>query len=57
MARPSATTTLIHPDFEIVDSHFVGFTEIGVGSRMLNSQFGDYSYCDRFADIANTEIG
>ena len=24
---------------------------------MQNSRFGDYSYCDRYADIANAEIG
>lgn len=57
MARLSATAPHIHPDCEIVDSHFGRFTEIGAGSRILNSQFGDYSYCDRFADIANAEIG
>ena len=57
MVRLSASAPLIHPDCEIVDSHFGGFTEIGAGSRILNSQFGDYSYCDRFADIANAEIG
>ena len=57
MARLSANSPHIHPDCEIVDSHFGRFTEIGAGSRILNSQFGDYSYCDRFADIANAEIG
>ncbi|MEM9100504.1 MAG: chloramphenicol acetyltransferase, partial [Pseudomonadota bacterium] len=33
------------------------FTEVGRGSRIGHSEFGDYSYCDRFADIANTKIG
>ena len=47
----------IHPDCEITDSTFGAFVEIGKGSRVAHSNFGDYSYCDRFADIANAEIG
>ena len=31
--------------------------EIGKGSRILNVTMGDYSYCDRYADIANAWIG
>ena len=27
------------------------------GSRILNFTIGDYSYCDRYADIANANIG
>lgn len=57
MSRLSANSPLIHPDCEIVDSDFGSFTEVGAGSRILNSRLGDYSYCDRFADIANAEIG
>ncbi|PKP80217.1 MAG: chloramphenicol acetyltransferase [Alphaproteobacteria bacterium HGW-Alphaproteobacteria-2] len=33
------------------------FTEVGRGSRLLNTDLGDYSYCDRYADIANTSVG
>lgn len=33
------------------------FVEIGEGSRVLNSHFDDYSYCDRYAEIANARIG
>lgn len=33
------------------------YTELGEGSRLSAVAFGDYSYCDRFADIANTTIG
>ena len=53
----SETAPLIHPDCEIVDSSFGRFTEIGQGTRVQNSTLGDYSYCDRCADIANAEIG
>ncbi len=47
----------IHPDCQIGGSRFGAFVEIGQGSRIQNTQFGDYSYCDRYADIANAEIG
>ncbi len=57
MARLKADTPFIHPDCEIADSTFGAFVEIGKGSRVALSNFGDYSYCDRFADIANAEIG
>lgn len=33
------------------------FVEIGEGSRVLNTHFDDYSYCDRYAEIANARIG
>lgn len=48
---------VIHPDCEIANSRFGRFVEIGRGSRVQNSVLGDYSYCDRYADIANAEIG
>ncbi|MEL6841448.1 MAG: chloramphenicol acetyltransferase [Pseudomonadota bacterium] len=35
----------------------VRYTEVGRGSRIAHSSLGDYSYCDRYADIANAEIG
>ncbi len=57
MARLSATEPFIHPDCEITDSTFGACVEIGKGSRVNNSAFGDYSYCDRYADIANAQIG
>jgi hypothetical protein len=31
--------------------------EIGRGSRIIESVFGDYSYTDRFADVAYSTIG
>lgn len=57
MTRLTADKPFIHADCEIANSEFGRFVEIGKGSRILNSQLGDYSYCDRFADIANAKIG
>lgn len=57
MARLSATNPVIHPDCQIADSALGAYVEIGKGSRVTHSVVGDYSYCDRFADIANAQIG
>lgn len=57
MPRLSADTPFLHPDCEITDSTFGAYVEIGKGSRVAHSVFGDYSYCDRYADIANARIG
>lgn len=48
---------LIQPDCEITGCSFGAYVEIGKGSRLKNAVFGDYSYCDRYADIANARIG
>ena len=48
---------VIHPDCEITQSTFGAFCEVGRWSRVLYSEFGDYSYCDRGAAIANATIG
>jgi phosphonate metabolism protein (transferase hexapeptide repeat family) len=53
----SPTEPLIHPDCTITESTFGAWTEIGRGGRIQFSQIGDYSYCDRFCDIANASIG
>lgn len=57
MPRLSAKDPFIHPDCQIVQSSFGAYTEVGAGSRVLNSSFDDYAYCDRMADIANTSVG
>lgn len=57
MPRLSPDTPFIHPDCEITDSIFGAWTEVGRGSRIAHSSFGDYAYCDRYADIANARIG
>lgn len=57
MPRLSATAPFIHADCDIIDSTFGAYVEIGRGSRLNNAAFGDYAYCDRYADIANARIG
>jgi phosphonate metabolism protein (transferase hexapeptide repeat family) len=57
MPKLSADTPFIHPDCEISDSTFGAWVEIGRGSRVARSEFADYAYCDRYADIANTSVG
>lgn len=55
--RLSSEGGVIHPTAQTVNSTFEPWTEVGEGSRILNSTFEAYSYCDRFADIANTTVG
>ena len=57
MTRLSADKPFVHPECDITNSEFGRYVEIGKGTRILNSNLGDYSYCDRFADIANATIG
>jgi len=55
--RLSPEEPFVHAECDITNSDFGRFVEIGKGSRVAHSTFGDYSYCDRYADIANTTIG
>ena len=48
---------VLHPDVSLTDVTCGRFVEIGKGSRVSHAEFGDYSYCDRYADIANATIG
>jgi phosphonate metabolism protein (transferase hexapeptide repeat family) len=57
MPKLSPDTPLIHPGCEITDSTFGAYCEVGRGSRVAHSNLGDYSYCDRYCDIANAEVG
>ena len=57
MARLTSDAPFLHPETEITASRLGAFVEIGRGSRVAFSTLGDYSYCDRYADIANAEIG
>lgn len=57
MARLKPDAAVIHDGCTITDSTFGAYVEIGAGSRVAHSAFGDYSYCDRYADIANARIG
>ncbi|MCT8160207.1 chloramphenicol acetyltransferase [Pseudoruegeria sp. SHC-113] len=57
MSRLSADTPLLHPGCQITESRFGAYCEVGAGSRIAHTSFGDYSYCDRYADIANATVG
>lgn len=57
MARLKENSPVLHHDVQITDVEFGRFVEVGKGSRILHSSIGDYSYCDRYADIANAQIG
>lgn len=47
----------LHPDCDVSNTTFGRYTELGRGTRILSSEMGDYSYTDRYADIANTTVG
>jgi hypothetical protein len=57
MTRLNAKEAVVHEGCSITDAHFGAFTEVGAGSRIANSTFLDYAYCDRYADIANATVG
>lgn len=57
MPKLSAEKPLIHPDCILHDVTFGKYVEIGQGSRVISSQFDDYSYCDRMAEVAHAKIG
>ncbi len=56
MPKLSATEPFVHPGCLIANSTFGAWCEVGEGSRVLNSTFQDYAYCDRLSDIANTTV-
>lgn len=57
MTRLTPDAPFIHAGCDITDAQFGRYVEIGQGSRIAHTSFGDYSYCDRFADIANAQVG
>lgn len=59
MTMPKLTpdAPFLHPETEITNATFGAYVEIGRGSRILNTTFHDYAYCDRYADIANCTVG
>ncbi|MEO0625297.1 MAG: chloramphenicol acetyltransferase, partial [Pseudomonadota bacterium] len=57
MARLKAEEPFLHADVDVTECSFGRYTEIGRGSRVAFSEIGDYSYCDRYADIANATVG
>ncbi|KGM48981.1 chloramphenicol acetyltransferase [Pseudooceanicola atlanticus] len=57
MPRLSETKPFIHEGATLTETTLGRFVEIGQGSRVAHSEIGDYSYCDRYADIANASVG
>ena len=57
MTRLTAEKPFLHPDVELTNTTFGRYCEVGKGSRIGHSHMDDYSYCDRYADIANAQIG
>lgn len=47
----------LHPQVVLKDSTLGRFVEVGQGSRIIETVIGDYSYTDRYADIAYTVLG
>ncbi len=57
MPRLSPDQPLIHPGAQCIETSFGRYVEVGEGARLAWSEMQDYSYCDRYADIANTSVG
>lgn len=57
MPRLSANVPHVQEGCLIAGSRFGAWCEVGAMSRILNSEFQDYAYCDRMSDIANTTVG
>lgn len=57
ISKPLGDDPYVHADCSVIGSTLGVFTEVGQGSRLLNSTLGDYSYCERYCDIANARIG
>ncbi len=57
MASKLGPEPTIHDTCFVENSTFGRYTEIGQGTVVLNSEFGDYSYCTQRCDFANTTIG
>ncbi|MGJ8546219.1 MAG: chloramphenicol acetyltransferase [Sulfitobacter sp.] len=57
MSRLSASAPFVHEGCAVTDTRFGRYVEIGQGTRLAHVDMGDYSYCDRFADIANADVG
>ena len=56
MARLQATEPFVHPDCVLSEAALGRYVEIGRGSRIAHAELGDYSYCDRYCDIANARV-
>lgn len=47
----------LHDRIKLTDASLGRFVELGEGTRIIESTLGDYSYTDRYADIAYATIG
>jgi len=47
----------LHADVVVKKSHLGRYVEIGQGTRITESTIGDYSYTDRYSDIAHSKLG
>ncbi|CAN5167928.1 hypothetical protein BH10PSE7_BH10PSE7_10570 [soil metagenome] len=47
----------LHEDATVLSSQLGRYVEIGKGSRIIESVFDDYSYADRYADVAYSTLG
>lgn len=57
MAKLKAEVPLLHNNVSASDVEYGRFVEIGEGTRLSNVAIGDYSYTDRYADLANVIVG
>ncbi|NEW71658.1 chloramphenicol acetyltransferase [Streptomyces rhizosphaericus] len=48
---------IVHEGSTLVAGTLGRYTEVGQGSRFADVELGDYSYCDRYCDLANTTVG
>jgi hypothetical protein len=54
---PLGRAPVIHAGAAVVRTNFGSYCEVGAGTRIEDSAFGDYSYVDRQADIIHTTVG
>jgi len=57
MVTLSPDEPAIGPGCRIENSRIGCYVSLAEGTRLINTRFGDYSYTDRFCDIANADIG
>lgn len=57
MARLKPDAPTVHHGASLTESTFGAYVEIAEGCRIAHAEIGDYSYCDRYCDIANTSVG
>lgn len=56
-ARLNPDGPVIHDGCQIQNAQFGRYVEIGARTVIVNSEFGNYSYCTQRCDFANASIG